>query len=63
VPLVVFLSATAIGIAPRAFAYNALGGNLDDLGRPEAIVALCLLAAMAVVGLVLLERTRRMSDG
>jgi uncharacterized membrane protein YdjX (TVP38/TMEM64 family) len=59
VPLAVFLSATAIGIAPRAFAYTALGGSLDDLGRPEAIVALCLLAAMAVSAGLLILRDRR----
>ena len=33
-------AATAIGCAPRAFAYTALGGSLDNLGSPEAIVAI-----------------------
>ena len=33
-----FAAATALGAAPRAFAYTALGGSLDDLGSPEAIV-------------------------
>jgi uncharacterized membrane protein YdjX (TVP38/TMEM64 family) len=56
VPLAVFLAATAIGTAPRAFAYAALGGSLDDLGSPEAIVALCLLVGMALAGLVLVRR-------
>jgi uncharacterized membrane protein YdjX (TVP38/TMEM64 family) len=55
--LPVFAGATAIGAAPRAFAYTALGGSLDDLGRPEAIVALCLLVAMAVGGLISLRAT------
>ncbi len=55
-PLAVFLAATAVGIAPRAFAYAALGGSLDDLGSPEAIVALCVLVAMALGGLVVLRR-------
>src|SRR5690349_23439192 len=32
--------ALPIGVAPRAFAYTALGGSLDDLGSPEAIVAI-----------------------
>src|SRR6478735_5288792 len=32
-----FTAATAIGCAPRAFAYAALGGNLDDLTSPAAI--------------------------
>ena len=34
-----FVAATALGVAPRAFAYTALGGSLGDLGSPEAIVA------------------------
>ena len=31
VRLLVFAAATALGAAPRAFAYAALGGSLDDL--------------------------------
>ncbi|HWI73182.1 MAG TPA: VTT domain-containing protein, partial [Baekduia sp.] len=31
-----FAGATALGCAPRAFAYTALGGSLDDAGSPEA---------------------------
>ena len=45
-----FVAATAIGVAPRAFAYTALGGSLGDLGSPEAIVAVVVLVLMAVVG-------------
>ena len=45
-----FVAATAIGCAPRAFAYTALGGSLGDLGSPEAIVAVVVLVVMAVVG-------------
>jgi uncharacterized membrane protein YdjX (TVP38/TMEM64 family) len=45
-----FVAATAIGCAPRAFAYTALGGSLGDLGSPEAIVAVIVLVLMAVVG-------------
>ncbi len=56
VPLLVFAAATAIGCAPRAFAYAALGGSLDDLGSPEAIIALCVLVGMALGGLVLAAR-------
>ena len=33
VRLPAFAAATAIGAAPRAFAYTALGGSLDDLTR------------------------------
>ena len=52
-----FAAATAIGCAPRAFAYAALGGNLDDLGSPEAIVAMAVLVLMAVAGLIGLRRS------
>jgi uncharacterized membrane protein YdjX (TVP38/TMEM64 family) len=47
---------TAIGATPRTFAWVALGGNLDDLGAPEAKAAIALLVAMAVVGAVLARR-------
>jgi uncharacterized membrane protein YdjX (TVP38/TMEM64 family) len=55
IPLRTFAGATALGASPRAFAYTALGGSLDDLGRPEAVIAICLLVAMAVGGLVSLR--------
>jgi uncharacterized membrane protein YdjX (TVP38/TMEM64 family) len=51
-----FAAATAIGCAPRAFAYTALGGSLDDLGSPEAIAAIAVLVVMGVAGLVLARR-------
>jgi uncharacterized membrane protein YdjX (TVP38/TMEM64 family) len=51
-----FAAATAIGVAPRSFAYTALGGSRDDLGSPEAIVAVVLLVLMAVAGAVALHR-------
>src|SRR5215211_7220893 len=35
---------TAVGAAPKVFAYVALGGSLSDLGAPEAIVGIALLA-------------------
>ncbi len=56
VPLGVFAGATAIGAAPRAFAYTALGGQLGDLGSWQAIVALVVLVGMALVGLVVAAR-------
>jgi uncharacterized membrane protein YdjX (TVP38/TMEM64 family) len=59
VRLLAFAAATAIGVAPRAFAYTALGGSLDDLGSPEAIVAVVLLVAMAAGGAVALRLQRR----
>jgi uncharacterized membrane protein YdjX (TVP38/TMEM64 family) len=58
-PILVFLGATVIGIAPRSFAYAALGGNLSDLSRPEALIAIGILVGMAVIGLVLIARDRR----
>lgn len=43
---------TAIAAGPRCFAYAALGGSLDNLDRPEAKVAVAVLVAMALVGLL-----------
>jgi uncharacterized membrane protein YdjX (TVP38/TMEM64 family) len=57
IPLAVFAAATALGAAPRAFAYTALGGSLDDLGSPEAIVAIAVLVVMAVGGVVAFRRS------
>ena len=47
---------TVVGAAPKVFAYIALGGSLTDLGSPEAIVAIALLVAMALVGALLVRR-------
>lgn len=43
---------TVVGGAPKVFAYVALGGSLSDLGSPEALVAIALLAAMALLGVL-----------
>jgi uncharacterized membrane protein YdjX (TVP38/TMEM64 family) len=51
-----FTLATAIGVAPRAFAYTALGGSIGNLGSPAAIVAIGLLAAEGAFGIWLLRR-------
>jgi uncharacterized membrane protein YdjX (TVP38/TMEM64 family) len=56
VTLGAFAAATALGCAPRAFAYTALGGSLHDLGSPEAIVAFAVLIVMALAGIVLARR-------
>ena len=37
-------------------AWVALGGSLDDLGSPEARVAIALLVAMAIFGALLARR-------
>ena len=59
-----FVAATAIGVAPRAFAYTALGGSLGDLRSPEAIAAVVVLVVMAAVGALLGGRDlRRARDG
>ena len=59
IPLAVFAAATALGAAPRAFAYTALGGSLGDLRSPEAVIAVAVIGSMWVIGLVLLVRGRR----
>jgi uncharacterized membrane protein YdjX (TVP38/TMEM64 family) len=56
VTLRAFVAATAVGCAPRAFAYTALGGSFGDFGSPETVVAIVVLVAMAVAGLVLARR-------
>jgi uncharacterized membrane protein YdjX (TVP38/TMEM64 family) len=50
------LGATATAGAPKVFAYTALGGNLDDLSRPEAVVAVALLVVLAIGGLWVARR-------
>jgi uncharacterized membrane protein YdjX (TVP38/TMEM64 family) len=57
VALRAFTLATLLGCAPRAFAYVALGGNLDNLGSPEVVVAIVVLVVMAVAGVVALRRS------
>jgi uncharacterized membrane protein YdjX (TVP38/TMEM64 family) len=47
---------TVIGAAPKVFAYTALGGSLDNLDSPEAIVAVALLAALALAGALFVRR-------
>jgi uncharacterized membrane protein YdjX (TVP38/TMEM64 family) len=59
VTLGAFTVATALGCAPRAFAYTALGGSLDDLSSPEAIAAVVVLVVMGLVGAELARRDLR----
>ena len=47
---------TVIGAGPKVFAYTALGGSLDNLGSPEALVAIALLALLALAGAVFVRR-------
>lgn len=57
IPVATLAAATAIGTAPRTFAYVALGGSFGDFGRPETIVAIAILVLMAAGGLVVAART------
>ena len=47
---------TLIGATPKVFVYTALGGNLDDITSPDALVALALWVILGVVGAVFLWR-------
>jgi uncharacterized membrane protein YdjX (TVP38/TMEM64 family) len=47
---------TVIGAGPKVFAYTALGGTLDNLGSPKALVAVALLAILAVAGALFVRR-------
>jgi uncharacterized membrane protein YdjX (TVP38/TMEM64 family) len=53
-----FTAATAVGVAPRAFAYTALGGSLGHLDSPEALIAVGVLVAMALAGLAMARSER-----
>jgi uncharacterized membrane protein YdjX (TVP38/TMEM64 family) len=52
---------TAIGAAPRAFAYAALGGSLSDLDSPLAYVAVGIVVLTGVVGAVAVRHQVRTS--
>jgi uncharacterized membrane protein YdjX (TVP38/TMEM64 family) len=53
-----FIAAIAVGGAPRAFAYTALGGSFGDYGSPAAIIAISLIVLPAIAGAALLLRSR-----
>jgi len=58
VSLIAFTAATAIGTAPRTFAYVALGGSFGDFGKPETIIAVAVLVTMGVAGITVARLTR-----
>ncbi|MBA2261487.1 MAG: VTT domain-containing protein, partial [Solirubrobacterales bacterium] len=59
VGFVAYAVATLLGIAPRAYAYAALGGTLGDLTSTQSIVAVSVLVAMGALGLALAAFERR----
>jgi uncharacterized membrane protein YdjX (TVP38/TMEM64 family) len=52
---------TAIGGAPKVFAYTALGGSLGNLTSPEALTAIALLVILALAGALVVRRQLRVS--
>lgn len=60
-----YVSATAVGIIPGAFAFAALGSSLGDPASPAFIGAVAMIVALAI-GAPLVDRTvraRRDADG
>ena len=47
---------TAIGVAPRAFAYTALGNAIGDRSTAQTVASLALLALTTVAGLIVARR-------
>ena len=54
---------TLIGASPRGFSYTALGGELDDLTSPLALVAFGILTVTALIGAEMGRRAVRRSRG
>jgi uncharacterized membrane protein YdjX (TVP38/TMEM64 family) len=54
---------TAVGAAPRAFAYTALGGSLDNLSSPLAYVAVAIIVVAGLGGAAALRWQVRRSRG
>ena len=50
---------TAVGSAPRAFSYTAIGSSLDDPTSPAAIAGAVVLVVVTVVGAALAPRALR----
>jgi len=62
VSLLAFVAATALGTAPRALGYAALGGTLGDLSSPTSLAAVGGLAAFGALGLWLGGRDPELRD-
>ena len=56
IPILVIAAGTAVGTAPRTFAYVALGGSFGDFSSPEAIIAFAIILGMGMTGLLLIRR-------
>jgi uncharacterized membrane protein YdjX (TVP38/TMEM64 family) len=63
IPIATFAAGTAIGCAPRAFAYTALGGQIGSFDSWEFVVALTVLIGMAALGLFLAARDDELRAG
>lgn len=50
---------TVIGVAPRAFAYTALGDAIGDRSMAQTVASLALLGLTAVAGILVARRTLR----
>lgn len=58
-----FAIAIAIGGAPRAFAYTALGGSFGNWTSAPALIAIALIALPTLAGAALLIRSRLRTAG
>ena len=47
---------TGFAMAPRIYGYTAIGGNLDNLGSTESVIAFILIASSAALGVGLILR-------
>jgi uncharacterized membrane protein YdjX (TVP38/TMEM64 family) len=54
---------TAVGAAPRAFAYTALGGSLGDLTSPLGYVAVAIIVLAGIAGAAAVRWQVRRSRG
>ena len=55
---------TAVGAAPRAFAYTALGGSIGNLTSPLAYVAVGIIVVAGLAGLIGIRwHVRRSREG
>ena len=50
---------TALGVAPRAFGYTAIGDSLDEPGSPLSIVGVAVVVAASIAGLIVARRMFR----